>query len=193
MRTEATSPCTCGSSERTAQGKCLPCFRIYNRKWMREKYRNDPAYAERVRAAVAARRDTRLADPAFVESERIRSRVKQARRRADAGLRRLDYDARNIARRFAKFGLSMDDAAAMLAEQGHRCVLSGRDLRLEPNADRTMKQVAVLDHCHECGALRGMLDARVNSALGFMGEDPAVLRAAADYIERHRAACKVGK
>lgn len=183
MGTVATSACACGSTEKTAQGKCLPCFRIYNRKWMREKYRNDPAYAERMRAGVAARRELRMADPAFVESERIRSQAKQAR----------DYDARNIARRFAKFGLSMDAAESMLTAQGHRCVVSGRDLRLEPNADRAMKQVAVLDHCHECGQLRGMLDARVNSALGFIGEDPAVLRAAADYIERHRAVCKVGK
>jgi hypothetical protein len=42
-----------------------------------------------------------------------------------------------------------------------------------------------IDHDHETGRVRGLLCAPCNVALGMMENDPARLRAAADYIESH--------
>jgi cytochrome c553 len=40
------------------------------------------------------------------------------------------------------------------------------------------------DHCHATGVFRGLLCCRCNFALGYAQEDPAILRALADYIEK---------
>ena len=45
----------------------------------------------------------------------------------------------------------------------------------------------VLDHNHVTGALREFLHRRCNVALGLFNDDSALLRLAADYLERHNA------
>jgi hypothetical protein len=40
-----------------------------------------------------------------------------------------------------------------------------------------------IDHCHNSGVLRGLLCQPCNQALGFANDDPARLRALADYLE----------
>jgi hypothetical protein len=44
-----------------------------------------------------------------------------------------------------------------------------------------------LGHDHSTGVTRQLLCQRCNHGLGLLRDDPAVLRAAADYVERHRA------
>lgn len=41
-----------------------------------------------------------------------------------------------------------------------------------------------VDHCHKTGRIRGLLCAHCNHAIGKLGEDPALIRRAADYVER---------
>lgn len=43
-----------------------------------------------------------------------------------------------------------------------------------------------VDHNHETGVIRALLCGHCNRALGAMFDDPARLRAAADYIDFHR-------
>lgn len=45
-----------------------------------------------------------------------------------------------------------------------------------------------IDHCHRTGVIRGVLCSGCNSGLGLCNDDPARLRAAAEYLERYPTA-----
>ena len=62
----------------------------------------------------------------------------------------------------------------MLAEQGGLCAICG------------VAPAAHVDHDHETGAVRALLCFNCNGGLGQFKDDPAVLRAAAGYVEEHR-------
>lgn len=42
-----------------------------------------------------------------------------------------------------------------------------------------------IDHCHETGAVRGILHGTCNMALGMVGDDPVRMRSLAEYAEKH--------
>lgn len=81
-----------------------------------------------------------------------------------------------------------------MAEYGGVCEISGQP---ETSVNRRTGRALPLavDHdrtcCpgdHSCGkCLRGLIRRNLNAALGMFNDDPELLRAAADYIERHRA------
>ncbi len=68
----------------------------------------------------------------------------------------------------------------MLATQGGRCAICETD---EPRGRHSTFNV---DHNHETGVVRGLLCCDCNLSIGKLGDDPARLRAAADYLERAR-------
>jgi hypothetical protein len=76
------------------------------------------------------------------------------------------------------YGISADEADAILAAQGGGCAICGR----VPERLASLH----LDHDHGTGAIRGFLCIDCNQGLGKLRDDPALLRAAADYVERHR-------
>ncbi len=82
------------------------------------------------------------------------------------------------------YDLSLEEYARMLHSQNYVCAICEQpEVRLGADG----KPVALhIDHDHASGKVRALLCYRCNSALGSMGDDPARLRAAADYIERHR-------
>lgn len=73
-----------------------------------------------------------------------------------------------------KYGVTADWVAAKAAAQDHRCAIC-----------KNVRPLCV-DHNHVTGALRDLLCKKCNTVLGFVGEDPAVLTAAARYLEAHR-------
>ncbi|MFE7072715.1 endonuclease VII domain-containing protein [Streptomyces sp. NPDC057620] len=83
------------------------------------------------------------------------------------------------------YGLTVAEYDALLRHQGGVCAVCGKG---EPNAHgRTGKQFRLaVDHCHETGAVRGLLCQKCNRAIGLLGDDPVLMRKAISYLLRHR-------
>ncbi|MFN2503529.1 MAG: endonuclease VII domain-containing protein, partial [Acidimicrobiales bacterium] len=69
-----------------------------------------------------------------------------------------------------KYGLSLEEYDAMLADQGGGCAICQR------SADP-------VDHDHGTGLIRGLLCFTCNNALGDFEDDPVLLRKALAYVE----------
>jgi hypothetical protein len=73
-----------------------------------------------------------------------------------------------------RYGITAEDADAMFEEQEGLCAIC------------EMAPAEHVDHDHEAGSVRQLLCFNCNGGLGQFKDDPAVLRAAASYVERHR-------
>ncbi len=75
-----------------------------------------------------------------------------------------------------KYGLTPQAFADILEAQGGRCAICRSD---KPGGKGRFH----VDHDHASGLVRGLLCNGCNVGLGHYGDDPARLRAAADYLE----------
>jgi hypothetical protein len=73
-----------------------------------------------------------------------------------------------------RYGMTAAEAEFMLGKQNGLCAIC----RVAPAAH--------VDHDHETGAVRALLCFNCNGGLGQFRDHPAVLRAAAEYVEEHR-------
>lgn len=78
-----------------------------------------------------------------------------------------------------EYGLTLGDYDDMLTRQGGVCAIC-----LRGNGNRPL----VVDHCHESGAVRGLLCDACNKAAGMLGDNPERAQALATYL---RQACPV--
>lgn len=78
----------------------------------------------------------------------------------------------------SNYGMTLEQYQARVAEQEGRCAIC----RAVP------KHRLNVDHDHQTGAVRKLLCRHCNHALGNAKDDPALLRAMADYLELHRSA-----
>lgn len=83
------------------------------------------------------------------------------------------------------YGIGIEDFDAMFAAQSGVCAICSKPERAVDKKTQQIRDLAV-DHDHETGAVRGLLCSGCNTSLGAMNDDPKLLRAAADYIERHQ-------
>lgn len=109
----------------------------------------------------------------------IRDR-KNAARRVDVNPSARDSNLRSSLRRY---GITLDEYERMVETQGGRCAICGE--RPDPAGVKAASRLH-LDHDHVTGRNRGLLCVRCNPGVGYFRDDPALLRAAADYIDRHR-------
>lgn len=74
-----------------------------------------------------------------------------------------------------RYGMTLDEYNHRRWEQGGKCAICGQkpDARL------------CVDHNHTTNAIRDLICTNCNHALGKAREDPAILRAMAEYLERH--------
>jgi hypothetical protein len=75
-----------------------------------------------------------------------------------------------------KFGITLDDYNRILEEQDGRCSIC------DTTACSTGQRLSV-DHCHDTGAVRGLLCRRCNAGCGQFNDSPDLLRKGADYLE----------
>lgn len=75
-----------------------------------------------------------------------------------------------------QYGITPDRFDAMLAEQNGGCAICRATV-----AD-TRGYRPHVDHCHDTGAVRGLLCGRCNRAIGMMDDDANLLDAAAAYL-----------
>jgi hypothetical protein len=120
-------------------------------------YRNHESNLEKLRE--------RQADPEF----RRKQRERYARWRAN--------DPRGMHRNNLSsfYGMTLEQWDLLVMDQLGRCAICDQHCEL------------VVDHCHVSGNVRALLCGTCNVGLGQFKDDPVRLRAAADYIERHRA------
>lgn len=93
---------------------------------------------------------------------------------------RSEYQRAHHLRR--KFGLSTEDYAKMLHQQGGVCAICA-----QPETHRypsgKLKDLSV-DHDHQTRMVRGLLCVNCNRGLGYFDDNPERLRAAAAYVQR---------
>ena len=105
------------------------------------------------------------ANPERVNENHRRNNARPERKRAmrDAYYRRT-------------FGISADEFDVLLEAQGGCCAIC----RGRPERASSLH----LDHCHDTGAIRGVLCGRCNQGLGLFGDDAALLDAAVRYLRQ---------
>ncbi len=123
---------------------------------------------EQKKARADAQRARYASDAAFRENAKRLARESAARNKD--GKRHYD--------RAVRYGITREQAAAMDAVEF--CEATGLPLGKE-DRDRTV------DHDHETGKVRGVLNTKINMGIGLFNNDPVLLRAAADYLERTSA------
>jgi hypothetical protein len=78
----------------------------------------------------------------------------------------------SIASKASRYGMTFEELRKRLTENGGRCPLCER-------ASNNM----VVDHCHDTGRVRGVICSGCNVGMGLLGDDPDLLRRAANYLE----------
>lgn len=146
--------------------------KAYKREYRLRRIAADPSYsATLAAAALRYKRRKQAADP---EAWRAKQRARDQERKNRPGdkERRLSHDLKKL------YGITLSDKRAMFDRQGGRCVLC--------SAEFASLSHAQVDHDHETGAVRELLCALCNMALGSAKDNPDRLRAMADYIDKHR-------
>lgn len=141
-----------------------------NREYMREYYRVNKErfqqYQQETRDRRNANRRRRYAEDPEYRAECIRlSKLRDKESIRDYRLRK-------------QFGITADEYDELLELQGGGCAICYADI-----GDASGKRLSV-DHCHETGAVRGILCGSCNLGLGKFQDDAAILARAVDYLVR---------
>ena len=89
--------------------------------------------------------------------------------------------ADNRTQRLRRYGLSHADYDAMISAQDGACAICKKP---ETHRGRNGEvQRLAIDHNHVTGSVRALLCHSCNTGIGSFFDDPAVLRAAADYLD----------
>ena len=83
--------------------------------------------------------------------------------------------------RLKRYGITEKVFNQMWEEQQGCCKICGTEMLLK--AEEREPNECVIDHNHETGDVRGLLCRTCNLGIGFLNEDPDMLRAAIGYLE----------
>lgn len=86
----------------------------------------------------------------------------------------------------AQYGLSLATYEAMRVAHNDLCAICGKPETAYGSGGNGVRKLGV-DHNHATGAVRGLLCAKCNTAIGAFGESIDTLRSAIAYLERYAA------
>jgi hypothetical protein len=136
----------------------------------RERRLNDPNFAEHVKQ----RRAKYMADP------EVRARRRQQTKKWHVKNRKENPESYRASKYKSNYGLTIEQYDTMFVAQNGCCAICKN-----PPNHKWHKHLHV-DHDHLTDQVRQLLCHGCNTGMGGFKDDPALLRVAADYIERHR-------
>jgi hypothetical protein len=162
---------------------CENSFTVYpsqNKKFCCPKCRySDPSLAELLKSNITSRHnlsdidvDEKRATCSVCGPVDIRERVEKRKFSESKSWRcRGAEKSRSWA---MNYGLSREDVARLLDDQGGICAICPEDI----------SDSFHVDHSHVSGEVRGLLCSNCNTGIGLLKDDPAVLRSAVEYLEK---------
>jgi hypothetical protein len=90
-------------------------------------------------------------------------------------------------RRWKTYDITPEKYIEMLTTQNGVCDICGEKEMVINGKSGKIRDLAI-DHCHATGKVRALLCNPCNTAIGLLKDNPATLRKAADYLERHTSA-----
>lgn len=163
---KACEHCSCSFK---AKGNTRFCSEVCKREaWLLKNREYQKTYYSKNKAEMIAKRLARYYADHEGSKEKSRQRTK-TRCKLSQNLSYIKW----------KYGLSKEEYEAMLSSQTNLCAIckqTGRHIRFDK---------LCVDHDHSTGKVRGLLCGKCNSAIGLLADNPELLRAAADYLEKH--------
>lgn len=165
---------------------CRVCNVAINRE-KRERYLRSPGVkveekecgqCGKVKPIVEFYSDPGARDKAASKCKECDREYQRARYKKNGRARPRDKKAEQEYHRKRVYGITPEQYAAMIERSGGLCEICGRV------PSEVSGKGACVDHCHDSGAVRGILCHPCNVALGNFRDDPEVLRAAIGYLER---------
>lgn len=161
--------------------RCSKCRNIQPRtNFVLDKNRKDGLHPQCRACKVTYRRNREMSDE---QRQRRREYQRNYARRPERRQQILGYQKTETGRavkarskRKSRYGITEDQFQEMLRRQNSACACC-----LVPFVPEYHAQV---DHCHATRKVRGLLCRPCNLALGFLGDNPAAMRALAAYVER---------
>lgn len=143
----------------TACGQVKPTTQFYKRKVSKDGLQNHckPCSNERIARKRANNREYMRS---YMKSDAGKTAVRRHRLKKN-------------------YGLSLQEFNELLSAQSFSCACCGTT---EPKGNSNQWHV---DHCHETGAVRGLLCNACNIGIGCLGDDLQGVRNALKYLERH--------
>lgn len=92
-----------------------------------------------------------------------------------------DYQRERASRIKKEYGITMQDAEAMLSAQGGGCAICAKPLSIAQEG-KAAADYSHVDHCHTTGKVRGILCNNCNHGVGKFMDSPELLRKAANYL-----------
>lgn len=95
-------------------------------------------------------------------------------------------ECRQCTRLKEKYGITVPERDAMLAEQNFECAICFSPIEFTGRHGNLGKHDANTDHCHSNGHVRGILCGPCNVTLGKYEDDPEVFKRMAQYLEDNK-------
>lgn len=154
---------------RSGSGACKACSYEYSDAWRRKN-------KERV---LARKRELYHKDAAASAAKAKEYRDK--RRSTYSAKQKEWYDAQSSEKKkgygLKKYGITLEQYQQMLEAQGGGCAICGAE------TNKNGKSLFV-DHCHDTGAVRGILCYKCNTGLGSFKDNATLLARAVSYLTR---------